>query len=149
MNPTILNPQLFVLPEPENCLSKLSGSNLKQFLVIYSNEDQNEEHLLLLKKILAAVKFDMDTDILLLELSPKDHSSFSTIKSKNEIKHTLILGMPPQQLGLQFDLQQYQPTQHMGCTFLSADTLAAISNDKSLKGMLWNALKQMFLGETK
>ncbi len=68
LNSLLSNRQLFVVPEADSSLKACSGSNQSPFLVVYLKEEQMAASMEFLKKILAAINFDIDKDVLLLEV---------------------------------------------------------------------------------
>lgn len=97
-----------------------------------------------LKKILSAVQIDLDKEVSLLKITHPHGFSFSQLQSTKAFKKALIFDFPPSFLGLQLNLQKYQPFTLNGCTLLFADPLQDISNNKMMKTALWTALKAMF-----
>ena len=56
-----------------------------------------------------------------------------------------IFRLPPAQLGLRIDAPLYKPVAFYGVTWLFADAVSVLEPDKNKKGLLWAALKQIFL----
>ncbi|MFK8005945.1 MAG: hypothetical protein AB8H03_06225 [Saprospiraceae bacterium] len=140
------------LNEPLEMLKKCSGSNQKKLLVVFNKNDESEERLEFLKKILAAAKFDIEKDILLLKITPKETFSFIALRTKIAQTHSsggidnlLIFGFEPKHFGLNLEVQKYVPFHFYENGFLFADGLSMIENDKALKGALWGGMKTLFL----
>jgi len=147
-----LNFSVIPLKEPLEILKKCKGSNQKKLLVVFNENDESEEHLEFLKKILAAAKFDIKEDILLLKVTPKEAFSFIALRTKVAQTHSsggidnlLVFGFEPKHFGLNLDVQKYMPLHFYESGFLFADGLSMIENDKALKGALWNGMKSLFL----
>ena len=143
---------VFPIKEPEYILEKCKGSNQKKLLVIYNERNETPERMEFLKKILGAAKFDMDKDILLLQLTNEEPFSFIAARTKamdffeqGEIDNLLVFGFAPKHFGLNLNIQKYQPAHFYKCGFLFADSLAVLENDKGLKGALWKAMQKVFL----
>ena len=140
------------LKEPQEVLEKCSGSNQKKLLVVFDEKDESEERIEFLKKILAAAKFDIKEDILLLKITDKSTFSFIALRTKvaqthpsGGIDNLLVFGFEPKQLGLNLEVQKYNPFHFYDCGFLFAEGLSVIENDKALKGALWGGMKELFL----
>lgn len=149
---TFLDFSIIPLKEPLEILKKCSGSNQKKLLVVFNENDESEERLEFLKKILAAAKFDMMEDILLLKLTPKETFSFIALRTKvtqtqssGGIDNLLIFGFEPKHFGLNLEVQKYIPFHFYESGFLFADGLPMIEKDKALKGALWTGMKELFL----
>ncbi|HFC00277.1 MAG TPA: hypothetical protein ENJ53_05685 [Phaeodactylibacter sp.] len=142
---------VFPIKEPLHILKKCVGSNQKKLLVVFNQKNETPERVEFLKKILAAAKFDMDKDILLLRLTDEEAFSFIVTRTKainhfeqGEIDNLLVFGFAPKYFGLNLDIQKYQPAHFYKCGLLFADSLAILENDKGLKGMLWKAMQEVF-----
>ena len=140
------------LKEPLEVIKKCSGSNQKKLLVVFDENDESQERLEFLKKILAAAKFDIKDDILLLKITPKEAFSFITLRTKvaqthpsGGIDNLLVFGFEPKHFGLNLEVQKYAPLHFYESGFLFADKLSMIENDKALKGALWGGMKTLFL----
>ncbi len=140
------------LKEPREILEKCIGSNQKKLLVVFDENDESEERLEFLKKILAAAKFEINEDILLLKVTPKTTFSFIALRTKikqthpsHGIDNLLVFGFEPKHFGLNLEVQKYVPLHFYDCGFLFADGLSIIENDKALKGALWGGMKELFL----
>ena len=143
MDATFLDFKIIDLQEPASLLTKLEGNADKGIFICFSKEEI--EHEAFLSKILSAIKLDLQTDVLILKETLDKGFSFSQIQAQKEIKITLIFGYSPKHLGIHANCQKYQPLTIHSCTFLFADKLAEIANDKKLKTLLWQALQSIFL----
>lgn len=140
------------LIEPLEVLDKCNGSNQKKLLVVFDQSDASEELLEFLEKILAAAKFDIKKDILLLKVTQKIAFSYIALRTKVTQTHPsagidnlLVFGFEPKQFGLNLEIQKYVPCHFYKSGFLFADGLSMIENDKALKAALWNGMKELFL----
>lgn len=140
------------IKEPHEILEKCNGSNQQKLLVVYNKNDESEERLEFLKKILASAKFDIEDDILLLKVTPKIAFSFIALRTKvaqthpsGGIDNLLVFGFEPKHFGLNLQVNKYVPFHFYDCGFLFADVLSIIENDKALKGALWTGMKELFL----
>ena len=137
------------LKEVDEILEKCDGSNQKKLLVVFNKEDENPQRLEFLKKILAAAKFDLKEDILLLKLTSKEPFSFIRLRTKaadhlGDIERMLVFGFEPQHFGLNLNVQKYLPLHFYESGFLFADDLSVLENNKQLKGALWQAMQAFF-----
>lgn len=149
---TFLDFSVIPLKEPLEILEKCNGGNQKKLLVVFNENDESEERLAFLNKILAAAKFDMKEDILLLMITKKEAFSFISLRTKvaqtypsGGINTLLVFGFEPKHFGLNLDVQKYIPFHFYESGFLFADGLSMIENDKALKGALWTGMKKLFL----
>lgn len=98
-----------------------------------------------LKKVLAAAQLDLEQDTLFAEIpegQPFDMSGSLRMKPAGQV---LVFGISPQQLGVHVQAPLFQPFSFYGTTWLFADALSVLAPDKTKKGLLWTALKSMFL----
>lgn len=151
-NSAFLDFSIIPIKEPAEILEMCQGSNQKKLLVVFDEKDNSEERMEFLKKILAAAKFDITNDILLLKLTTKNLFSFIAVRTKvaqshlsGGIDHFMVFGFEPKHFGLNLEIPKYSPSHFYNCNFLFADGLSQIENDKTLKGALWNAMKELFL----
>lgn len=149
---TFLDFSVIPLKETLEILKKCIGSNQKKLLVVFNENDESEERLEFLKKILAAAKFDIKEDILLLKITPKEAFSFIALRTKvaqthpsSGIDNLMVFGFEPKYFGLNLEVQKYVPFHFYENGFLFADGLSMIENDKALKGALWGGMKELFL----
>jgi hypothetical protein len=149
---TFLDFSVIPLKEPLEILEKCNGGNQKKLLVVFNENEESEERLAFLKKILTAAKFDMKEDILLLKTTKKEAFSFISLRTKvaqthpsGGINNLLVFGFEPKHFGLNLDVQKYIPFHFYESGFLFADGLSMIENDKALKGALWTGMKKLFL----
>ncbi|HPI05231.1 MAG TPA: hypothetical protein PLM41_02550 [Saprospiraceae bacterium] len=107
-----------------------------------SNQSDNTDFL---KKVLSAAQLDLERDTLFAEIpesEPVDMAASLRIKPAAQV---LVFGIPPKQLGLHLNAPVFQPFAFYGTTWLFADALSVLEPDKTKKGLLWTALKTMFL----
>ncbi len=149
---TFLDFSVVPIKEPHEIQEKCSGSNQKKLLVVFDENDESEERVEFLKKILAAAKFDIKEDILLLKINHKTAFSFIALRTKiaqthpsGGIDNLLVFGFEPKHFGLNLQVHKYVPFHFYDSGFLFADRLSVIENDKALKGALWSGMKELFL----
>ena len=102
-----------------------------------------------LEKILAAVQLDMGRDTCLLRLHPGESFSWGLLHNRFPAATFLSFGVEPSRLGLRFGLLPYQPVQHAGTTYLLADDINVVFEErqrggKERAGLLWRSLREIF-----
>lgn len=97
-----------------------------------------------LGKVLAAANLNLEKDTLFAEIPVGEPVTFSTDIKDKQPEHILVFGLSPAQLGLTLNMRPYTPFSFYGATWLFADALSALEPDKTRKGQLWSALKQLF-----
>ncbi len=145
LNKNFFDTKIFVVKDTDNTLKNTTGSNHKKLSIVCKAEETSSQELDFLKKILSAVKYDLKEDVLLVNITSDQHIGFNTLRTNEGIKDAIIFGMNPQDLGLHFKANLYQPLFCNECRFLFAHSLQEIANKKEWKGALWSALQEMFL----
>ncbi len=145
--PQIPDLDLAFISVPEQDLQEInvSGSNQKKLLIVCEEEEDQAANINLLQKILEAVKFNLEQDCLFVSLKQNQGINFAALHKKESFKNVLIFGPISRKLGLNFEYEWYYPVQHNGCQYLFANRLSVIANDRTHKGALWGALKEVFL----
>lgn len=134
------------VPESEPETSLYSGSNQKKLLIV-SQMDTNQKttDIAFLKKIFASVSVDLERDASLMVLTQNKEFSWKSITKSVDFDQLIFFGKDPKKIGLQFHYEWYNIFEHQQCRFLIAEPLDLIAADRSRKGSLWAALKEMFL----
>ena len=112
----------------------------KSIAVLMKNA--SEADLLFLSKILAAVKLDIDKDILLINSSSLP--AFNQFKKVPSIDKLLVFGILPAEIGLHFKVKPYSLIDFNNFSFLFVHALKDISEDVNKKKMLWQQLQVLF-----
>lgn len=138
------------VPENNNQAGRLSGDNAKEILIVFQNMQDNEELLPFLEKILAAVQLNAQKDTLVLEITTQEKFSFLDLRQRLAFQHFIAFGIEPQTMGIHYENTLYQPVRYDNCTFLFADDLQKIFEErqqggKRMSGELWKVLKSLFL----
>lgn len=123
------------------------GGNAKSTCVVVEENKTSEGVSPLLQKILAAVHLDTSKDILLYNVPKGSSFMLSNVWNEHSISYILIFGIPPQELGVNFDIAPYQPLTFQNKTFVwchNIDTLENGHQAKQLKMDLWHCLKKVF-----
>lgn len=151
MNSSFLDFKIIAAPDqlalPERCV----GGNQKKILVVYCSGKENLEKPFL-AKVLAAAKIDIEQDILTLQLTAGEKFSLAQLLNFAPFNYCLLFGITPQQAGIQIQPTLYQAFVLGQKTFLFADDLAVIQEErqkggKEKAGALWMALKALFVDQ--
>ncbi len=149
MNTYFWDFDLFALPEYPAGSEASPSPGQTRVLVFLGPEETTGELRAFLGNILQAVNVDLENETTSIVITPGSlHSCTSTAKPFAP-QYILLFGQDPRQMGLYFALPPYQPVEHRGCTFLWADSLADIFEErrkggKKKAGLLWGALKEAF-----
>ena len=147
--PTFLDFDLLDVPERDSVSAQLRGQNQKKILIVFPCDESKEELEAFLGKIFAAVQLDIKKDAILLKLTVRQRFSFIGVNQAHDFDKVIAFGIDAARMGVQFATPRYQPVQHEGITFLFADDLEAIFEErqaggKQMSGALWAALKEIF-----
>ena len=146
-HPTMYSPDDKLILAPDQSIFDLAkGDFARQVLIISRAEPEaavNNRNFL--TKILSAVQLDLDRDTLLVELPLGQPVGLLTDVRRKKPQSVLVFGIAAPQLGLQLQLSPYQPLDFQQMTLLFADALSVLEQDKEKKGLLWTALKTMYL----
>lgn len=112
-------------------------------------EDSQAELLDLLSNILKAIHFDLQSEASVIEAPPGTALSLASLIRTHKPRHVLLFGIPAEQVGIRFHLAPYFPVQHQGITYLAADSLQRLQEErlqggKTLRASLWTALREIF-----
>ncbi len=128
----------------DNSLNLIHNGNAKNMLIVINDSDLN--NIEFLSKILKAIQFDIEKDVILWALPPKKMFNLTHLRKNtpNSIDKILLFDVLPERLSLQFKLPIYFITKINDTTFLSSDSLSSISKNQAKKKQLWEALQQLF-----
>ena len=153
MNSKFKDFKIFAVPETNKLLKRLKGDNQSGVLIVWESVEESEEIEAFLAKILSAVQLDLKRDSSLIQLHPNEKMRFTQVKDKLSSKYLISFGIQPGRLGLHFENQPYQFIQHQDVTYLFADNLMEIYEErqaggKQKSGALWKALQAIFLNKS-
>ena len=145
--------ELFATPERQLKASDLRGAGQRGIFIAYRADEAEDEQLAYLKKILAAAKIDLDTDVSALPLPAGEAVQLNLAVFPVPIAQLILFGVKPEQLCLNFQFPAYQAVSYQGVTFLQADAIGVIQEErlagkKQKAGALWLALQQIFLASS-
>ncbi len=135
---------IFPILEPQSIQQRIVGRNHQKLMVVYTIESNPNEDLSFLKKIMSAVKIDLENDVQLLGLTNLERLSCSNISSFKSVEKLVVFGKSPLDLGIRIKTTPYQSISLDEKVFLFSESLAKVAADKGKKGLLWNALKVVF-----
>ena len=144
MKTTFINYNIFNIEEAEHLATR--GANQKNLFIFLSEKEAETASLVeLLSKILAAIKYDLETDALMLLQTNNEPISLSKLCQTSEKRSVLVFGYEPKQLGIYANMKKYVFFEIQDTHYLFCDNLSLIENQKDLKMALWEALKKRFL----
>lgn len=141
---------IFQTPEYNTCSESCRGENQRNTLILFAAGEDTDELNAFLAKILAAVKLDLQKDVLLLPLPEDEPLHASSIVRKEKIETVIIFGLPGERLGIHLAIPLYQPVAAGSAQWLLAHSLTDIyaerqQGGKQKAGALWRALQSLFL----
>ncbi|MFK7934859.1 MAG: hypothetical protein AB8G22_15225 [Saprospiraceae bacterium] len=142
MNSSFFDFQVFLPPTGD---ISVVGQHQKKVTILCDYSDDTTEQIDFLRKIMSAAKFDLDTDVALIQLKNQQDWQFVSYQRQSQPKYCISFGVTPQRMGLQFNTQPYQPFSYADCTFLFAHPLANLQENVAYKGALWKCLQHLFL----
>ncbi len=113
-------------------------------LVFLSGSEFDDEFL---SKILKATGLQVYLHAVPIQLTPDQSFMFFEHFSVSPFKQVISFGCPPEKMGLRIKHALYKPFTFRSISWLFCEELVQIQNDKQRKGLLWNALKDIFLSE--
>lgn len=149
--------ELYDLQEPADFFS-LSGMetfptliNNAKIALVYSKESDNSEIHDFLAKILAAAGQKMEEVAAKFPILPDETYRLAAFLRRfcPATRLVLVFGIPAAQLGLWLEHNPYQPTEVNHTTYIFADSVQAIFEErqqggKKMSSALWLSLKQYF-----
>jgi len=146
LNYQFLDFQIFAVEDKAVLLEKCSGKNEKKLLIVCLSSDKKVEATTFLQKILGALHLDIQKDVLLLEITPREQFSFIELCRNADIETAIFFGVKPHRAGLNLNARPYHLLRFAGKTFLFADDLQKLQANLPLKKALWQGLQELFPG---
>ena len=123
---------------------KAETQRTKPIWVICGKEIEDQTLLDFLKKIMDAVKVDLEGSAnLLLHTSESPQSTLWAFQQKTA-SIVLLFGVLPSDVGLHISMQPYQIQEFKNTKVLWAENLLSISENIDKKKSLWAALQELF-----
>lgn len=150
MNSTFLDFDLFPVPERAQPQNNIKGAGEKGIWIWYeAGEAQQPEMESFLAKVFGAARIDLAQHANYICLTTNETISFSQVGDSNNAKFVFLFGISGKRLGLHFRLPPYQPVNFGSTTYISADDIREIFEErqagkKEKSGKLWRALKTCF-----
>jgi hypothetical protein len=122
------------------------GDHERQILLLVRDPENvylEEKAFQFLLSILNACGLSM-TAIALVNTARTGTRSLPSIVSELGSQTILLFGIDKEELGLPIVFPSYQVQSFAGKTYLGADSLSLIEQDRHQKGLLWTSLKQLF-----
>ena len=137
MNPEFFDFKFYDIAEPQEVTGQIH-----EILVVVEKEDYILKESLL-KKILAAVKLDIEQQVTFLQLEKGAAINLSRIS--DGVKKVFTFGMKPTRLGMHGAFRGYQFYQTATFSILFSHSLKVLSDNPEKKKALWNAMQTEFL----
>lgn len=123
------------------------GRNQEGIIIVYTNNEQvfspkNVKDFL--EKIIHAIGFNLENDILRIDLTQETPCSFRSL-NQFDAKHIFVFGMTPAQFGIQANVSPYRVLEIQNRKIFFADSLKELSENQIKKRQLWMYLKATFL----
>ncbi len=127
-----------------------SGCNQKATIIVYSVEERdvtlNDNLKLFLTKILQAINYDLEKDVLMVPIAKNDQIALNDLKKSFDMKYVLNFGVPLPSLGVFADqTKMYSPILLNEIIFVLAENLEKLSTDQQSKRQFWQCLQATFL----
>lgn len=122
------------------------GENKSHVLFLVNNPLHKflpDEEMELLTRLVSACKLSM-ADIALVNFS-SNKSNYFQFNDQFQPKKLLIFGVKNTDLGLPFDIPNFQVQQFQQQLYLTAPSLKEFLNNTELKKQLWKTLQKLFL----
>ncbi len=137
---------LILLAPDQSLFANAKGEFARQLLVIsLADVTATANNRFFLTKVLSAARLNLDQDALFVELPAGQPIGLLMDIRQKKPDHILIFGVEAAQLGLNMTILPYQPFVFRHMTFLFADALPVLEQNKEKKTQLWTALKSMFM----
>ncbi len=137
MNPDFFDFDVYDLPDSQNVLA-----DTNEVLVVVRRDDFLLQETLL-KKILTAVKLDLDTQVTFLQL--EEGAVINLATAARQAKKVFTFGLKPTQLGLNGGFRGYRFYKTESFSLLFSHSLKDLSEKPAKKKALWDAMKAEFL----
>lgn len=122
---------------------KITGENKRHVLVVVHPVPDSSK-LQFLRKVLAAVKIDADSDICLATTDEMQPFNLYDLARQQNARTVLVFGLAPKTCGLNLNVRLYQPLTQGGVQLLLCNEPGEIAANQQMKRHLWSALQQIF-----
>lgn len=135
--------RLYLIPEMAMNDITIHGKGQKQLVIITDSESFQSEEQNTLNKMMAAIKYMPDVDLITVSMPKNQSISFSMLQLV--YKDLIIFGLTPAQLGLNIDHKMYEVLHFDKSRVLVCDSIREIIATPQKKQWLWTKLQSMFL----
>ena len=123
----------------------LSGPENASVSVVLK-EDDYEAHQELLKGILTAIQYDLNTDVQVCLLRQAQNVNLSRI-IKHQNQKVIVFGINPKRISMNASFKAYHLYRTETFQIMLSHSLESLSTNKSYKKALWNELQQKFMAK--
>lgn len=129
--------------------SLVRGSCAKRMVLIARQSDiDGAGGYSLLSKILAAIKYDIDQDCLLIALPDgNDVYALAPVLRAHEITDVIAFGVNPKHLNMHVIARLYSPMQFEDYVFLLSHKVTEMDGNRDFKMKLWKNLQSLYLSK--
>ncbi len=114
------------------------------WVILRSEEAENESFIDLLSKILAAVKLQLPEGVALLQVERSKNYSLPKMLGSLQGKRIIAFGVTPTRLGFQLAHLRNQIIAIGHNQLLITDALQSVATDQQAKRALWTVLQRLF-----
>lgn len=139
---TSYNTIVYKIPEVPSSIIP-AGNGSKGLVVAIAQEDASGVEMETLRKMIAAIRYDMEEDAVILAIPTG--SQFPLSSWDKEWKDLLVFGLTPSVLGLQIENLQEKILVLENKRALFCPSLKEINGSIPKKQTLWRLLQEMFL----
>lgn len=108
------------------------------------NEELNEEATIFLSKVAAAIGFNFESEVQVVQINDNDAFPIRNFKQKN-IKVVLLFGIFPKQLELNIDFAPYRVISFSNQKLIFSHSITQVMPKVEYKKQLWEGLKSLEL----
>lgn len=122
------------------------GNNGKNILIIVHDTMVaylSESDLTFLTTVLNACKLGL-ADVAIINTATQPINDYHDVIKHFNSNVVLLFGIQPSAFGLPFEFPAFQIQRFEGQSYLHTPPLSDVAASKTLKGQLWNSLKQIF-----
>ncbi len=135
--------QVFRIPEISINDLDIAGFGNKKLVVVVHKTEYGSNEVTTLQGMINAIKYDMTSDIFLVQLKERQNISINNLLS--DYKDIILLGVEPSEVGIFVDFAPYEIMLFEQSRMLVSDSISEINLTRPKKVLLWNKLQEMFL----
>jgi hypothetical protein len=137
---------LVALPQINENQPSLSEGNPESAvtIIIKKSDIAVPAHSEMLHRLLQAVKHPLPDMVSIITIEDNQQIKIFDMCYHNHITKIVIFGVSPKAAGIFGKVQAYVPLPISGKQLLFSESLDVLNRQKEKKGLLWNALQQLF-----